>query len=276
MTDPTAPLGAGTPTTRRQALRIGGLTLSIGAIAAACGDDTGATDPGRVGYAPPATDLEDYPVNDAVLLRTSSSYEMTAVAVYDSVLGLRVLEADAAALAETLRDQHQETADEMGELTVAAGGEAWECPNPWLMDRTIGPMISSIAESDDVQRDVFTLAVTIENLMAATNQLLTNQVSDPAQRIALADAAQRESRNSAALAIAAGDSDAYISPALFGEEVVNVDGVIPQYAITSTFGSVAQIEARVGPADENGNRASFVAQTPAENSYIYEELEPTC
>ncbi len=175
-----------------------------------------------------------------------------------------------------MREQHLETADVMGELTVAAGGEAWECTNPWLMDRSIGPILAVIAESDDVPRDVFTLAVTIENLMAATNQGLTNQVSDPAQRIALADAAQRESRNSAALAIAAGGTDAYISPALFGEEVVNVDGVIPQYAITSTFGSVAQIEARVGPADENGNRASFIAQTPAENSFIYEELEPTC
>jgi hypothetical protein len=63
---------------------------------------------------------------------------------------------------------------------------------------------------------------------------------------------------------------------VFGEEVVNVDGVIPQYAITSTFGSVAQIEARVGPPDENGNRTSYIAQTPAENSFIYEELEPSC
>lgn len=264
-------------TSRRDALKLGGLTLSLGAIAAACGDDRGGdTAPGRVGYAPPATDLVEGEVDDVVLLRTASSLELTAVAVYDAALGLRVLDADAAALAETLRDQHQATADEMGELTVAAGGEAWECTNPWLMDRSIGPILAAIAEGDDVARDVFTLAVSLENLAAATHQSLSAQLTEPDQRIATATAAQQESRNSAVLAIASGGPDAYLSPALFGEEVVNVDGVIPQFAITSTFGQVAQIELRVGAPDANGNRQAFILQTPAENSYIYAEMEPTC
>jgi hypothetical protein len=266
-----------TPTSRRQLFRLGGLTLSAGALVAACGADRGGdTSPGRVGYAPPVTELGDYSVTDVVLLRTASSYELTAVSVYQAALDAGVLDAEGTALAEALLDQHQATADAMGELTVAAGGEAWECTNPWLMNRTIGPILETIAESDDVRRDLLTLAISLENIAAATHQTFAEHLTESDQRIATATAAQQESRNSAVLAIAVGGSAAYVSPAMFGEEVVNVDGVIPQYAITSTFGSVAQVELRVGPADENGNRESFTLQTPAPNSYIYEELEPTC
>ncbi len=78
------------------------------------------------------------------------------------------------------------------------------------------------------------------------------------------------------MAISGGGSDAYLSPALFGEEVVNVDGIIPQYAVTSQFGSVAQFELIVGAPDENGTRTSFNLQTPAENSYVYEEYGTEC
>ncbi len=73
---------------RRDALKIGGLTVSVAAIAAACGEDrTGDESPGRVGYAPPVTDPADYPIDDAVLLRTASSLELTLVDVYEVILG---------------------------------------------------------------------------------------------------------------------------------------------------------------------------------------------
>jgi hypothetical protein len=73
---------------RRDALRLGGLTVSVAALAAACGSGrTGDDAPGRVGFAPPITDPPDYQVDDAVLLRTASSLELTAVAVYEAVLG---------------------------------------------------------------------------------------------------------------------------------------------------------------------------------------------
>ena len=45
---------------RRQLLRTGGLTVSLGAIIAACGEDrAGGTDPGRVGEAPSVTPLAE-------------------------------------------------------------------------------------------------------------------------------------------------------------------------------------------------------------------------
>jgi hypothetical protein len=71
-------------------------------------------------------------------------------------------------------------------------------------------------------------------------------------------------------------SDGYVSPAINGGEVPAVDGIPEQFAITSRFGSTAQFELTVGPADENGVRTSFLLNTPAENAYIYNELEPTC
>lgn len=264
-------------TSRRQALRLGGAALGLGAIVAACGDDrTGDESAGRVGYAPPATDPGDYAVTDVVLLRTSSSVELTAVEVYSAVIDMGALSGEAQQLAELLRDSHQDVADAFGELTVAAGGEAWECTNPWLMDRSIEPIVDAIEESDDVARDVFSLAISMEDLTAATHQAFTVELSEADQRLASAQAAALESRQSAALAIANGGPEAYVSPAAFGEPVERTDGVIPQYAITSQFGSIGQIELLVGAADENGNRQSFLLQTPAENSYIYEETEPTC
>ncbi len=266
-----------TPTSRRQALRLGGVTLGLGAIVAACGDDrTGDESPGRVGYAPTPEPLGDYEVTDATLLRTVSSLELTAVYLYDEALGSGALPADTQELAEKLRDSHQEVADRFGELTTAAGGEVWECTNPWMMDRTFEPILAAIEESDDQARDYLSLAATLENLTAATNQAFTERLVEDDQVMATIESATLESRQSAVVAISIGGSDAYISPVLFGEEVVAVDGVIPQYAITSQFGSVAQMEVLVGAPDENGNRQSFILQTPAENSYIYDELGTEC
>jgi hypothetical protein len=133
------------PRSRRDALKIGGLTVTLGALVAACGEDRDGDDaPGRVGNAPVVTTPPDYAVDDAVLLRTASSLEYTAIAVYETVLGLGVLDADAVALVERLIDNHNEVAEVMDELTATAGGEAWTCANPWLMERLVEPTIELI------------------------------------------------------------------------------------------------------------------------------------
>ena len=68
---------------RRQALRIGGLSTGVAAFAVACGGGGDeASEPGRVGFLPPVTDPPDLTVDDAVLLRTASSLETTAIDVY--------------------------------------------------------------------------------------------------------------------------------------------------------------------------------------------------
>ena len=263
---------------RRDAIKLGGLTLSIAAIAAACGDDrTGDTAPGRVGYAPPIVELEDYAVDDAVLLRTASSLELTAVAVYEAILETGTLDADVTALVERLIENHQATADEMGQLTEAVGGVAWACTNPWYMDRLITPLLEAVVESDNPLRDIINSAVALENIAAATHQTLTIELEDVDAATATIAAATLESRHSAAIVSAARGAEGYVSPSITGGETpTDAEGVPLAFAITSRFGSTGQVELVVGAPDENGVRQTFVLQTPSLNSWIYNELEPTC
>ena len=263
---------------RRDVLKIGGLTLSLAAIVAACGDDiSGSTDPGRIGIAPPITEPPDYPVDDAVLFRTGSSIEQTTILLYEAILDLGVLDEAGTTLVGQLLESHRALDKVMGELTVAAGGEVWPCTNPWFNDRYLVPITDAIKASDNQIRDIYNVAVSFENLGAATYQQYSVQVTQPEQRVAVVNAAALDSRQSAVLVIAVEGSDGYVSPAIDGLEVgTDADGVPLQYAIPWRFGSVAQFELIVGPPNEEGTREDFVIQTPSLNSYIYNELEPDC
>jgi hypothetical protein len=263
---------------RRDLLKVGGLTVSLTAIAAACGvKSTGGTDPGRIGVAPPITAPPEYPVDDAVRLRTASSFEQSTVMVYEAILGLDVLDADATALFEKLVANHQAIAKTMDGLTVDAGGQVWPCTNPWLDDRLLSPVVDAIKDSDNQLRDIYNVAVSFENLGAATYQQFAVDFTDVDQRSAAIGAAAQTSRQSAVLAITAGGADRYFSPVIDGGEVeLDADAVAVQYALPFRFGSVAQFELLAGKLDDEGKRTDFLLQTPAENSYVYAELEPSC
>lgn len=262
---------------RRDALRAGGIGISLAALVAACGDDReGDTAPGRVGYASTPTALPSYPVDDSVYLRTSTSVEVTIVDVYEQVLALDVLADDVSALIEALIARHEALVEQFVALTEEAGGTPWTCANPWVVDRLIEPVFAAVDASDDAARDVFNVAVALENWAAATHQSFTSLLTDPALRTGVAAAAATDSRNSATLVAVARGQEGYVSPAIGGGEVPVVDGIPEQFAITSRFGSTAQFELVVGPPDENGVRLAFIINTPAENSFIYNELEPSC
>jgi hypothetical protein len=262
---------------RRQALKIGGVTVSFAAIVAACGTTTGSQTPGRVGYAPPVTDPPDYAVDDAVLLRTASSLEETIISVYGRLLDSGSLSGPSKLLTERLIENHQDVADQMAALTDAEGGVPWECTNPWLDNRLIEPVFEAIKASDNPERDVLYFAVALENLAASTHQVNSVQLSSPEAKVASLEAATQASRQSAALVALARGPEGYISPEVIGEGVpTDPDGVPYQYSITSRFGSVGQFELVVGPPDKNGVYESFTLQTPAENSFVYNELEPSC
>jgi hypothetical protein len=263
---------------RRDVLRIGGLTVSLAAIVAACGDDRGGnTDPGRVGAAPPITEPPEYPVDSAVLLRTASSLEVSTVMVYEAILELGLLDADGTALVDLITENHRELEVVMGELTVAAGGEVWTCGNPWMEERFFVPILDAIKASDNPERDIYNVAVSLENLGAATYQQFSVELNEPEQRTAVVKAAAQDSRHSAALVVAVEGVEGYVSPALDGLEVgMDADGVPLQYAIPFRFGSVAQFELIVGPPNDAGTREDFSIQTPSLNSYIYNELVPDC
>ena len=136
---------------RRDVLKVGGVSLTLGALIAACGEDrTGDDAPGRVGNAPVVTEPPELEVDDAVLLRTASSLELTAVAVYETALGLEGAIPEALVpTVNRLIEDHTATADVMAGLTADAGGEPWTCSNPWLMDRLVGAVLTAI-QSDVV------------------------------------------------------------------------------------------------------------------------------
>jgi hypothetical protein len=267
-----------TPVSRRHAFKIGGLTISLAALAAACGDDrTGDTAPGRVGYAPPVTDPPDYTVDDAVLLRTASSLEYTTLYAYEKLAAIDGLDPAVTQLLTRIMADHEQIAEKLAGLTETAGGVVWTCTNPWMMDRLVEPVLGLIADSDDPGRDALNFAVALENLAASTHQVLAVDLESAEGRLGALEIAVLESRQSAAMVVAARGAEGYVSPAFFGEEVPNdPDGVPYVFAVTDRFGSVGQTVLTVGVADENGVRQSFTLQTPAENSYVYNELEPTC
>lgn len=265
---------------RRDALRLGGMGISIAALVAACGDDRGGeTSPGRVGYAPPQTEPPNYPVDDAVLLRTAASVERTIVSTYEWMLETGTLGADESEFVETLIGAHEETAAELDELTTAVGGTPWECTNPWMVDRLVDPVEATIEVSDDPARDMGTFMISLEDMATSTMQMFAGMVEDIDARVGLATGAADTAQQAATAALLVGGPDAAISPDLTGGEggtPDETDGVPTMYALSTTFGSVAQFESTIGPADENGVRPSFNFATPADNSYIYNELEPSC
>ena len=263
---------------RRDALRLGGVGVSLAALLAACGDDrTGDESPGRVGYAPPQTDLPNYPVDDAVLLRTATSLERTIVEVYERMLGSDTPSADLAALLEKLVPLHEEIIVGLDELTESVGGTPWECANPWYVDRLIEPAFAAIEASDDPERDAGNLTVALEDTTAATMQMFAGMVEDVDARVGLATGAADSAQHAATAAIVVGGTEAALNPDLTGGVGEDETPDVPtMYAMDTTFGSVAQFEVRMGPPDENGVRVAFTFATPADNSYIYNELEPSC
>lgn len=263
---------------RRDALRLGGIGVSLAALIAACGDDrTGDESPGRVGYAPPQTDLPTLPVDDAVLLRTAASLERTIIAVYEEMLATDTLSDELAALLEMLIPLHEEISSGLDELTSSVGGTPWECTNPWYVDRLIDPALAAIEISDEPGRDQGNLAVALEDTTAATMQLFAGIVESTEARVGLATGGADTAQHAATVAVVAGGAEAALNPDLTGgADAEETPDVPTMYAMDTTFGSVAQFEVQLGPPDENGIRPSFNFATPADNSYIYNELEPSC
>lgn len=258
---------------RRRLLRNGGVALSLGALAAACGEDrTGPQEPGRVGNATPPEPLPDAEIDDVVLLRTAQSLEFSAIELYDVAAGLDVLDAGTLAAVSRFVDDHTGHADRVGELITAAGGEEYRCANPWYTERTVTPILEAVADTDDLVRDLLNIAYTFESVAGATYQELVRSLTDPELRYEAALIAADEVRHAATLAMAkTGTPEGYVSPELFGLELEpDESGVAQIYAIPSQFGQLGTRELTVGPRDAGGGRFSIIVQTPAENSFVYD------
>lgn len=257
---------------RRQLLRTGGLALSMGAVVAACGSDRGgSTDPGRLGVADEAPDLEQPPITDVVLLRTAQSVEYTALALYDAAAATGEFSSAEASLAGRFVEDHTGHAARIGELISEQGGAEFQCANPFVMDRAVAPILGALDGSDDVRRDLLNIAHAFESWAGATYQALVSALAGLPLRSEMMRIGGEENRHATALAGAI-NPDSVFSPAMFGEPLTrDVDGFPIPYQIPSTFGSLTAIELVVGARDEEGARFTTLLQTPAQNTFVYED-----
>jgi hypothetical protein len=258
-------------------LRTGGLVVTVGAIAAACGENrSGATDPGRIGIAPPQATLPEVedPASDITILRTAQSMEYAALELYESLIATGALNGDEAALFDRIVADHTEDADAIGALVTTAGGEPYPCANEFMMDRSVRPVLAAIEGSDDVHRDVLNTAFSFEMLFGASYQTFVKQIRARQLRSAVMAHGSREHRHATVLARII-NPDQTFSPTFFGEpEEKNADGFVVAYAIPSVFGRVSSIELVVGAPNEEGARFDTQLQTPAQNTFVYEYM--TC
>lgn len=271
---------------RRQLLRFGGFAALGGIALAACGtDDTAGTVtvPPRLGDAPPPSTLPPAEIDDVVLLRTATSLEYSAIAAYDLVLenfaGLFTGALGALVpVVERLRADHIGHAEAVAELTIAAGGEVYACPNERIASLYLEPAIELIAgsqtaaalgiptssepvaPSDTPFEDIIVLAQGLESLAASTYQGVVPALTTPALRQAAMTIAADEARH-ATLLVAA----------VFPDQIVPSE-TNPVAMVPSTFGQLGQIPVPIGLPNSVGNKTTVNLQTPSLNALIYRYL----
>lgn len=257
---------------RRALIRNGALTVSLGALTAACGSGrSGSQDPGRLGVAEAAPDLVDDEVDDLTLMRTAQSLEYTALDVYAAAADADALSSDEMALIQRFVDDHKRHADAVGAIVVRLGGQPFECANPFLVDRAVTPILGAIDGSDDLRLDLLNIAYAFEQLAGASYQALVAMLANKPLRVSAMEIGSEEQRHAAALA-AAINPDEYVSPALTGGQPdADERGITLRYAIPTVFGQVSGIDLTVGAVSDEGSRFTTQLQTPAANSLVYSD-----
>ena len=190
---------------RRNVLRIGGVTLLGGAVMAACGSSgtkvtsttAGAPTTGAPTTAGATTTAAAMAAGgDALILRTASSIEELAVAAYqiaiDSGLVKTAAIADAAKLFQA---QHKEHSALFQAQTKAAGGTPFTQPNPAIL-AAIKPTIDALKD----EMGIVALAFDLETVAAQTYQANVGTFTDLKLNAAIMTVGAVEARHAAVLA----------------------------------------------------------------------------
>ena len=197
--------------------------------------------------------------------------------IYETFLDVGVLDDEQSLLVERFIESHLAIAAEMGELTEAIGGVAWECTNPWYMNRLVDPLLVAIQGSDNPNATFSTAwpPWRTSQLRRIRRSRSTSPIPMHRPQRSLPQPSNPDMLPPSLLLVRG--PEGYVSPTIGGGGVQSdADGIPFQFSITDTFGSTGQIELVVGAPNENGVRETFVLQTPSLNALIYNELEPTC
>ena len=300
---------------RRGLFRIGGLSITIAALVAACGERTNEL--GRVGDAPTTTALPAAEADEATLLRTASSIEHSLINLYAKLVAdTNLLAAEHAPVLEHFAADHAVAATDFEKATTAAGGTAWACSNPRLDSTLIEPVLRRVTDgvpatrdakavppSDDAKRDVLNLVHSLETMVSSMYQQMVETLTAAehrglaikhgvyaARRSALMALTINPARPDGYLAAAAASpeqapassttttvQDLAAPPAAAGEEGAPASTPIPEVAaIPSRFGQLAGQFLVVGAGDENGVRMRVSVETPSSNTFVFGYMEPSC
>lgn len=184
---------------RRAFLRVGGMTIAMSAVIAACGKKK--KDPVPFTGSPPTsaegTGIEQIGQElDVTLLRTSQSVEVLAVQTYQIALDSGIVTTPA--LIDTIKlfqDQHNEHAGLVAATTRDAGGEPYDQPNSYLQTTVVNKAVSELTD----EASVVALAVGLENVAAQTYVYEAEILSTPALRQAVMSIGGVEGRHLAVL-----------------------------------------------------------------------------
>ena len=198
---------------RRGLLRVGGITVALAALVAACGDNATDHNPARIGESPPLPVLPDGVVNDGVLFRTATSIHYSIIDAHGIAKKLGKLSKDQTAIVDLYTEASKQSIKDLQKWSVTAGSKAWTCANP-RFDRVILSPISDritgrkkqgseetdVQPSDDPNRDAMALVHAGESLLAAMHQALIPQFSLPKYRAATIVHGDTAARRAAAIA----------------------------------------------------------------------------
>jgi hypothetical protein len=236
---------------RRGVLRIGGLTLAIAALVAACSDENGDANPARVGDLTPVPTLPDGIVTDGTLFRTATSIHYSIIDLHDLAKKLGKLTADQTAIVDDFIAANKAAIADLQTWTVTAGSAKWTCANP-RFDRVILKPISDritgrpkegaeetdVLPSDDPNRDAMALVHAGESLVTEMHQSLVPQFSKPEYRGATIVHGTEAARRAAAMAMII-NPDNLVNP----DNLLNANLDVPTTtteAVTTTTQNIAQ------------------------------------
>jgi hypothetical protein len=213
---------------RRRLFELGGATAALAALLAACGgDDEG--DPGRIGYAPAATELPEEEITDEVYLRTLMSLEQSILEMYHRFQSDGELDGKSAAALERFAADHAAASDEYATLIEGAGGTPFPCPNPWYEERFFGPTLDhvfgdpdatpAVPPSDDIPRDVMSLVYALETLVSRSTFQFVGHLTTAELRATTISLGSQAARRAATMALIINPGPAgYVLPELIGDE----------------------------------------------------------
>lgn len=193
---------------RRNVLRIGGVTILGGAVLAACGSSTAksVSTSAAAGTTARSTAVTEAgkstttaaagATGDVLILRTASSIEELAVAVYQTAIDSGLVKTAAIGdAAKLFQAQHKEHSALFQAQTKAAGGTPFTMPNPAIF-AAIKPAVAALKD----EAGILALALELETVAAQTYQSNVGTFTDLKLNAAIMTVGGVEARHAAVLA----------------------------------------------------------------------------